>query len=237
MDSEIDVADLADLDLIIREATLASFRQYLSPLLEDEQEKQDDMATRTKSLDAADKSSSEIDEAEDEDDEAEDKEQAVAAATGKKPEKEPEAVVPSEDDIASASVEQIVNMLNMVRSGKSTKDKAVQKDLGDYFEGLDAGERQALFIMMSGLTQILTADVPGDEAPDPTSVGIKIQAKKKGRDAEISAPAQKAAAASKSDKTSADQKPDSQGSDDLPIVVGEVANKSRVRAAFKILGS
>ena len=238
MVSEIDVANnLGDLDLIIREATLASFRQYLTPLLEDEQEKQDDMATRTKSLDSSDKSSSEIDEAEDEDAETEDKEQAVAAATGKKPEKEPEAVVPSEDDIANASVEQIVNMLNMVRSGKSTKDKEVQKDLGDYFDGLDAGERQALFIMMSGLTQILTADIPGDEAPDPTSVGIKIQAKKKGRDKEISMPAQKAAAAASSEKSSSKQKPAAQGSDDLPIVVGEVANKTRVRAAFKILGS
>ena len=64
-----------------------------------------------------------------------------------------------------------------------------------------------------------------------------IQSKKKKRDAEVSQPAQKAAAASGSEKTSAEQKPKAQGSDDLPIVVGEVAKKSKIRARYKILGS
>ena len=228
---------LKDLDKIIETATKSAFSDLLGPLLEDERKKQDDMAARTKDLDAGD--ATEIDEAEEDEEGAEDKKAAaVAAATGKKPEEEEaEAVVPSADDIANADVEHIVNMLNMMRSGKSTKDEEVQKQLGDYFEGLDAGERQALYIMMSGLTQILTAGVDGDEAPDPTSVGIKIQSKKKKRDAEVSQPAQKAAAASGSEKTSVEQKPKAQGSDDLPIVVGEVAKKSKVRARYKILGS
>ena len=242
MDTEVSVANrkdiLQDLDELIREATMSSFDELLSPLLEDEKKKQDDMSKRTQALDDGD-DASEIDEAEDEDDEKEeDKAAAVAAATGKKPEKEkPEAVIPSEEDIADADIEQIVNMLNMMRSGKSTKDKAVQEDLGEYFDGLDAGEKQALFIMLSGLTQILTADIPGDEAPDPTSVGIKIQAKKKDRDAEISKPAQKAAAASSSQKHYASQKPKAQGTGDLPIVVGEVADKTKIRALFRLLGS
>ena len=233
---------LKNLHRLIREATMSSFGELLSPLLEDERKKQGDMADRTKALDAAD-NADEIDEAEDEDAE-EDKEKkqasAVAAATGKKEEEEEtpaDAVIPSEDDIANADVEQIVNMLNMMRSGKSTKDKEVQKGLSEYFDGLDAGEKQALYIMLSGLTQILTADVDGDEAPDPTSVGIKIQAKKKERDAEVSKPAQKAAAATTSDKTSAKQKPSAQGSGDLPIVVGEVADKTQVRTRYRILGA
>ena len=227
---------LKDLDKIIETATKSAFSDLLGPLLEDERKKQDDMSRRTKDLDAGD--ATEIDEAEDEEGEEDKKAAAVAAATGKKPEEEEaEAVVPSADDIASADVEHIVNMLNMMRSGKSTKDEEVQKQLGDYFEGLDAGERQALYIMMSGLTLILTAGVDGDEAPDPTSVGIKIQSKKKRSDAEVSQPAQKAAAASGSGRPSAEQKPKSQGSDDLPIVVGEVAKKLKVRARYKILGS
>ena len=230
---------LKDLDRLIREATMSSFGELLSPLLEDERKKQGDMADRTKALDASD-SADEIDEAEDEGTE-EDKEKkqasAVAAATGKKEEEEDaDAVIPSEDDIANADVEQIVNMLNMMRSGKSTKDKEVQKGLSEYFDGLDAGEKQALYIMLSGLTQILTADVDGDEAPDPTSVGIKIQAKKKERDAEVSKPAQKAAAATASNKSSAKQKPSEQGTGDLPIVVGEVADKTQVLARYRILG-
>ncbi len=231
---------LKNLDELIREATMSSFSELLSPLLEDEREKQDDMSDRTKALDAGD-DSSEMDEAEDDEEQEEkekDKADAVAAATGKKPEEQaPEAVIPSEDDIANADVEHIVNMLNMMRSGKSTKDKEVQKGLSGYFDGLDAGEKQALYIMLSGLTQILTADVEGDEAPDPTSVGIKIQAKKKERDAEVSKPAQKAAAATSSEKPSAQQKPKSQGTGDLPIVVGEVADKTKVRALFRLLGS
>jgi len=239
LDPEVKVASnkdiLKNLDSIIREATLSSFDEFLSPLLEDERKKQDDMSKRTKQLDASDKSE-DIDEGED-GEEDEGKEKAVAAATGKKAEEDPEAVVPSAEDIANADVEHIVNMLNMLRSGKSTKDKEVQKDLADYFEGLDAGEKQALYIMMSGLTQIMTADVPGDEAPDPTSVGIKIQAKKKDRDAEVSQPAQKAAAAAdpKKDSGAPSAKP-SKDDSDLPIQIGEVADKSKVRARYRLLG-
>ena len=239
MDKEIEVASdkniLRNLDELIREATRSSFNELLYPLLEDERDEQDDMAKRTKALDSGDKAS-EMDEGDDED-EDKSKSDSVAAATGKKPEEEAEAVVPTEEDIANADVEHIVNMLNMMRSGKSTKDKEVQKGLNDYFEGLDAGEKQSLYILLSGLTQILTAGIDGDKAPDPSSVGIKIQAKKKDSDAEISKPAEKAAAATSSEKTSSEQKPKEQGSEELPIVVGEVANKTKIRQRYMILGS
>ena len=226
-----------NLDEIVREATKASFNEFLYPLLEDEREEQEDMSKRTKALDAAD-SSEDIDEGEDEDSEDKEASAAALAATGKKPEKEEaEAVVPSAEDVANADIEHIVNMLNMMRSGKSTKDEAIQKKLADYFDGLDAGEKQVLYILMSGLTQILTAGIDGDKAPDPSSVGIKIQAKRKDKDVEASKPAEKAAAASGTEKPTSKQKPKEQGSEELPIVVGEVADKSLIRQHFALLGS
>ena len=78
---------LKDLDKIIETATRTAFSDLLGPLLEDERKKQDDMAARTKDLDAGD--AAEIDEAEEDEEGAEDKKAAaVAAATGKKPEEE-----------------------------------------------------------------------------------------------------------------------------------------------------
>ena len=91
MDPEIKVANkkdiLKNLDLIIKEATLSSFNEFLSPLLEDERDNQDDMSDRTKALDAAE-AAEEMDEAEDDEEETKDKQQAVDAATGKKTEEE-----------------------------------------------------------------------------------------------------------------------------------------------------
>ena len=45
---------LKDLDKIIETATKSAFSDLLGPLLEDERKKQDDMAARTKDLDAGD---------------------------------------------------------------------------------------------------------------------------------------------------------------------------------------
>ena len=129
--------------------------------------------------------------------------------------------------MAEADVEQIINMLNMLRSGKSTKDEEVKKQLGEYFDSLTAGDRQALFVLMSGLTQIMTSGIEGNAAPAPAKVGIKINAKRKKKDdedAEDSIRNQaKANAGSEDGETEKEMK---------PIVVGESQSKDWI---YKIL--
>ena len=42
------------------------------------------------------------------------------------------AVMPTADDMAEADIGQIINMLNMLRSGKSTKDEEVKNQVNQF---------------------------------------------------------------------------------------------------------
>ena len=117
-----------------------------------------------------------------------------------------------------------------MRSGKSTKDAEVQKSLKAYFQGMDSGERQALFIMMSGLSQILAGGVEGAEAPDPSTMGIKISARRATQDLSK----KEKAVASQKAKADKGEKP-RPGDEELPIQVGEVADKRSVRRKMRLL--
>ena len=75
----------------------------------------------------------------------------------------------------------VLDQLNALRSGASTKDGEVKKGLLKYFENLDSDEKQELFSMMAGFATIMNkagdvedAPVPGDvkkpEGPGETKV-------------------------------------------------------------------
>ena len=225
--------DLKGLDELIKRATDSALTEVLSPILEDEKKKQKDMSDRLKELEGSDESE-ELEEGEEEGDEEEaSDEEAVDTkiATGKDEPEEPKVVVPTADDVANVDVKQIINMLNMLRSGKSTKDPEIKDQLKGYFDGLDPGERQALFILLSGLSQILAGGVDGSEAPDPSTVGIKISARRATQDMsdkEEKAAKKQASAPQGSEKPKV-------GSEELPIVVGEVADKRAVKQKLRLL--
>tara|TARA_Y100001958_G_scaffold116177_1_gene83283 strand:- start:131 stop:826 length:696 start_codon:yes stop_codon:yes gene_type:complete len=216
--------NLDDLQSIIEEATRKAFKEKISPLIENEEERerQKQVAKDIKDLHSGSKDSGDLDEA---DDEEKEEEPSNKAALGKEEAPDgggdtPNAVMPTADDMAEADVGQIINMLNMLRSGKSTKDETVKKQLGDYFDGLPPGDRQALFVLLSGLTQILTSGVGGANAPAPAKVGIKISAKQKKKDDEDAEERIK-------NQAKADAGSDEGGETEemKPIVVGESQNK------------
>ncbi len=220
---------LDDLESIIRDATQKAFEEKISPHINENKEeidRQKKTAKETADLEA-NKKAKDLEEAED-DEEKTDDDVSAKAALGKDQEEEsgdtPSAVMPTSDDMAEANVDQIINMLNMLRSGKSTKDETVKKELGEYFDGLQPGDRQALFILLSGLTQIMTSGVDGAEAPAPAKVGVKIRAKNKEKDSENA-----------EDKIRKTAKANAAGKDSevaAPIVVGESQNKAWI---YKIL--
>ena len=225
--------DLKALDEIIKSATGSALHEVLSPILEDEKKKQRDMSKRLKELEAEDDKEEGLEEAEDEGDEGGEEEDAVDTkiATGKDEPEEPKAVVPTADDVAKVEVGQIINMLNMLRSGKSTKDPEIKDKLKGYFDGLDAGEKQALFILLSGLSQILAGGVDGEEAADPSTVGIKISARRATQDISDK---EKSAAKKTAAKPQGTEKANP-GSEELPIVVGEVADKRLLKRRLRLL--
>jgi len=135
-------------------------------------------------------------------------------ATGKE-EPKPEALIPDARDIKDVTFDQVINMVNMMRSGRSTKNPDTKQSLKDYFKGLNAGERQALFVLLSGITQILAGGVEGAEAPDPSEVGIRINPK---------LPTDKDRTASRPDRSTQPSRPtgpSARADKDLPIVVAE----------------
>lgn len=223
--------DLLRLDEIIKKATDAAVNEVLKPLLEDERDKQEDMSDRLSELEAEEADEA-LEEADDEEDKDTDDVIDTKIATGKEEEEEPKAVIPSADDVAKVDVGQIINMLNMLRSGKSTKDPDIKKKLSGYFDGLDPGERQALFILLSGLSQILAGGVDGEEAPDPSTVGIKISARRATQDISRK---EKEAAKKSTLKTKGSSGDQASGSEELPIVVGESANKAQLLRKVKRL--
>ena len=222
--------NLDDLQAIIEEATRTAFKNKISPLIENEEERerQKKASEDIKAVSSGKAKTGDLDEAEDEDPDDKDDDVSKKAALGKEEpdssgdgEDTPTAVMPTSDDMAEADVGQIINMLNMLRSGKSTKDEQVKDQLTNYFDGLPPGDRQALFVLMSGLTQIMTSGVGGQEAPAPAKVGIKINAKHKQSDDEDAEA--KIRNQAKADAGSEDSK---ETEEMKPIIVGESQNKT-----------
>ena len=109
---------------------------------------------------------------------------------------------------------QIEKQINNLRAGKSLKDEDISSALEDYFKALGTGEQGALFAYLASIGAILTGGTPGDEAPRPSQMGIKIVDKEK----------------KEKSKTPAGE-PTPVGLEGLPpgeapIVVGEIADKS-----------
>ena len=65
------------------------------------------------------------------------------------------------------TVEDIIEKINIVRSGRSTKDSNVKSELEQYVNQFDENEKTALIAFLEGLGQILTSGVDSVDAIDP----------------------------------------------------------------------
>jgi hypothetical protein len=65
------------------------------------------------------------------------------------------------------TVDEIIDKLNIVRSGRSTKDSDVKRELEEYVAQFNEEEKQALVAFLEGLGQILTSGVDSEDAVDP----------------------------------------------------------------------
>ena len=234
------------IDELVKKITTQVIRETLAPL-EREQARQAAMAYAVEELDQNDssngKKNEDLEEAEDEENDDEKKEPAPKAepekksepkekvvsskiATGKEEPKDPKAVIPDPTEIKDVTFNQVVNMMNMMRSGKSSKDPETKQKLGDYFKGLNPGERQALFVLLSGLTQIFAGGVAGDEAPDPSAVGIKINPR---REEAPTAPSSGVPSPDSAKKASPSKNAPTKSTGPAPIVVGEAADRSDIK--------
>jgi hypothetical protein len=171
----------------------------------------------------------EVEEAEDEDEEPrKEKPRKDLTKLGSADTTPDKASAPSSQEVLGADLGDVIKSLNKIRSGKSLKDEMTKRELNDYLKSLSDGERQSLFVFLDGLSQIMAGGVAGNKAPDPGAAGIKISATTKVLD-----PANTKKKRSASSPSPASHK--TPAGEAQPIIVGEVANKDKIRYTARLL--
>ncbi len=122
-------------------------------------------------------------------------------------------------DLKSASAEKVLKYINLIRSGKSSKDKETKERFLSYFKSLTDDEQLALQAFVDGLSDIFLDEDEEDptDADRPFQEPYNLKIKK---DLKTITP-------------SKDEEIETQKGEDAPIVVGEAANKS---LELKIVG-
>lgn len=78
----------------------------------------------------------------------------------------------------SVSIDDIIEKLNSIRSGKSFKDPEIRKKLDEYFMSLKMPEKVALFAFLKGIAQILTGEIEPKQAIEPEDPAASVTMKK-----------------------------------------------------------
>ena len=75
-------------------------------------------------------------------------------------------------------VDDVIEKLNSIRSGKSFKDEKILASLTKYFNDLEDSEKFALVVFLKGISQIVTGEIEGQQAIDPGDNPFGIEMKK-----------------------------------------------------------
>lgn len=81
------------------------------------------------------------------------------------------------DNDVTVSADGIMARLNIIRSGRSLRDRDVHARMVEYFDALDDAEKLALHTFLEGIAEILTGDTSGDDAHEPHDVDVTMKAK------------------------------------------------------------
>jgi hypothetical protein len=76
------------------------------------------------------------------------------------------------------TADDVVNRLNIIRSGKSFKDEEIAGKLKEYIDSLTKAERTALLAFLKGISQVVTGDMAGKDALDPSDSPSNVEMKK-----------------------------------------------------------
>jgi len=77
------------------------------------------------------------------------------------------------------SVEEVIDKLNTIRSGKSFKSEEIKAAMQAYLNDLDDAEKTALFAFLKGIAQVVTGEVEGEKATEPSDFPGNVKMEKK----------------------------------------------------------
>jgi len=83
------------------------------------------------------------------------------------PAAEPAPAVPAPAEAKPITVDDIIEKINTIRSGKSIKDDDIRRELNEYVSQFSEDEKTALSAFLEGLGQILTSGIDSADASDP----------------------------------------------------------------------
>jgi hypothetical protein len=76
------------------------------------------------------------------------------------------------------TVDDVIDKLNSIRSGKSFKEEKITAALSKYIDDLGVAERTALLAFLKGISQIVTGEISPETAIDPGDKHVDIEMKK-----------------------------------------------------------
>lgn len=155
------------LDSVIAE----SYKTALARAASSEQDRQEKVASDIKDYSKSTNTSAKIEE------DDENKEQTPSKTVDAEKEKLKKGDV---------KVDDIIDKLNSIRSGKSFKDEKIHNAMNEYVDSLTKAEKTALLAFLKGIAQIITGEVAGDVAlePEDTPANVKMKKTNKGVEGE-----------------------------------------------------
>lgn len=73
------------------------------------------------------------------------------------------------------SLDSVIKTLNSIRSGRSLKDQDIMVEMEKYYNGLDDAEKKALQSFLTGISQIVTGNIEGESAAEPSEDPTNIK--------------------------------------------------------------
>ena len=77
------------------------------------------------------------------------------------------------------TIDDVIDRLNVIRSGKSLKDEEVISSMEKYLKSLDKAEKTALFSFLKGISEIMTAGISGEDAFEPQDPPATVKMEKR----------------------------------------------------------
>jgi cytoskeletal protein RodZ len=85
----------------------------------------------------------------------------------------------AKDELETPTYSKVVDKLNLLRSGKSTRDKEVASQVKKYFNSLSGPERVALYAYLTGLSEIMSGGEEAKKVEDPSEKPYNVDTKRR----------------------------------------------------------
>ena len=143
-----------------------------------------------------------------------------------------EEAEPESPEDFGVSFDSVIAAINALRSGRSLRDSSVKQQALDYYDRLDDSERKVLLLFLNSFADILTGEIQGSAAADPSEppYSVKISSGDEDQEAEIERDV------SKQSSEPEEEPPDEEEEDTSPpIRVNESQDLAMLREKIRLL--